>query len=199
MRRIKLGIFFVVLALFLGGSVSVFGQKRPLSRRVQEQPKQEVLYLTPEQEAEALEYLREVYPERVEDILVWKDLRPDQYRRGLSRAFREMRFMKMLKEKNPERYARVSEEKQLERKSRSLAKKYREADDETEKARLREELEVLLDGLFDYRQMNRKGEIERLEKRLAELREDNQKRLANKEEIVQKRLRELLGEKGLEW
>ena len=43
-------------------------------------------------------------------------------------------------------------------------------------------------------------EIERLEERLENLKEENQNRLDNKDQIVNNRLLELLGERsGLEW
>ena len=199
MRRVNVITYYVVFLLFIIVSVSVFAQERRPARRLQERAKPEVLYLTPEQEAEVLEYIREAYPERAKNLELWKDLRPEQYRKGLSRAFREMRFMEALKEKDPDRYGRVAEEKRLERESRQLAQQYRKTEDEAEKTRLKGELQSLLYELFDYRQMNRKDEIERLEKRLAELREANQERLASKEEIVQRRLDALLGEKGMEW
>jgi len=199
MRRVNVITYYVVFLLFITVSVSVLAQERRPARRLQERAKPEVLYLTPEQEAEVLEYIREIYPERAKNLDLWKDLRSEQYRKGLSRAFREMRFMEALKEKDPDRYGRVAEEKRLERESRQLAQKYRKKEDEAEKTRLKGELESLLYEIFDCRQMNRKDEIERLEKRLTELRKANQERLASKEEIVQRRLDELLGEKGMEW
>jgi hypothetical protein len=164
------------------------------------QPQQDVLYLTPEQEKEAIEYVRKVYPDRVERLLAIKERRPLLYRTFLSRGYREMRHLEELKEKDPERYDQRMEEKRLDEEARNLAKQYGESDDESEKARLKDELKALLDRIFDYRQRNRQFEIEKLEKRLAELKESNQQRLDNKDEIVQRRLDQMLGrQREWEW
>jgi hypothetical protein len=164
------------------------------------QPQQDVLYLTPEQEREAIAYIREVYPDRLENLLAIKERRPLLYRRFLSRGYREMRHLEEMKEKDPERYDQRMEEKRLDEDARNLARQYRESDDESEKARLKDELKVLLDRIFDYRQRNRQFEIEKLERRLAELKETNQQRLDNKDEIVQRRLDQMLGrQREWEW
>lgn len=213
MKRIYSSIALYKVILFTIGFSSVFAQDRlqtqnqqdkrragNVLRQAQRQAQPEVLYLTPEQEAEVLKYIQATYPDRAERLIKWKDLRPDDFKNALSKAFREMRFMEALKERNPERYARVSEEKLLESQSRELAQMYRQSDDDAEKERLRKEMEDLLNKLFDYRQVNRQDEMDRLEKKLAELKEANQERLENKSEIVERRLRELLGkQKGFEW
>jgi len=230
MKRIHRGIVLMTLFLLWMGTALVFSQEivpvhepptppelggkvhlermpstqegqervRPREQRRRQEP--EALYLNPDQEKEALEYLKEFHPGRGGDLLLLKASRPERYWTFLSRAFREMRYLEGLKEKDPERYERVSREKKLEREAWNLSRQYRQTEDDKVKARLKEELKNLLDQVFDFRQMNRQEEIEKLEKRLAELKENNQKRLANKEEIVQRRLKQILGdEKGMEW
>jgi hypothetical protein len=177
-----------------------YGQERPRARRPGAQAQPEILYLTPEQEEEVIAYLRKARPDRVDHLLDLKGKRPGLYRSFLSRAYREMRYLNRLKEDDPERYEQVAQEKKFEEEARLLAKKYRDSEDENEKVRLREDLKTLLDKLFDYRQMNRQFEIEKLEKRLEDLKDVNERRLANKEEIVERRLDEMLGTKReLEW
>ena len=177
-----------------------YAQERSRARRPGDQAQPEILYLTPEQEEEVIAYLRDTRPDRVDNLLDLKGRRPGLYRSFLSRAYREMRYLNRLKEDDPERYEQVAQEKKFEEEARLLAKKYRESEDENERVRLREDLKVLLDKLFDYRQMNRQFEIEKLEKRLEELKDVNERRLANKEEIVGRRLDEMLGTKReLEW
>ena len=62
------------------------------------------------------------------------------------------------------------------------------------------ELEELLYRIFEYRQLNRKAEIERIEKKLEELKKENQLRLEKKDEMVQRQLNKLLGIRSdLEW
>ena len=136
----------------------------------------EVLYLNESQEAEVLEFIRESDPEHIEKLLVLKTERPEQYRRQLSLAYREMRELQRLKKNDPERYERVVKERELTRKSITLAREYREMNDEKKSKNLRSELQRVLSTLFDYRQMNRDDEIQRLENRLAELKKINDKR-----------------------
>ncbi|MBN2028858.1 hypothetical protein JW824_01305 [bacterium] len=158
------------------------------------------LYLNPQQEAEVLKYLEEYSPELAERLSRIKESNSDTYREQLSRAYRQMIYMDNLKETDPEQYERVSEERRLELESNQLATQYKNTTDEDEKRGIKAELEDLLFELFDYRQMNRIVEIERLEERLESLKEENQNRLDNKDQIVNNRLLELLGERsGLEW
>ena len=175
-------------------------QSRELTRAVRIPPPPEVLYLDEEQEAEALNFINQTDSKRAEELMVLKERSPENYRIQLSLAFREMRELQRLKEDDPERYERVVKEKELNRKSYELVELYRKTTSEEEKKSIRTQLENLLDTLFDYRQMNREEEIERLEKQVAELKEINNKRIASKKEIVLNRLAEMLGEKsGLEW
>ncbi len=194
----------IVPIIILIAMPSLFSQERqsanqrlPVSpQELQETP----LYLNPEQEAEVLEYLEQYSSENAERLSKIKELRPDTYREQLSRAFRQMVFLENLKESDPEQYQRITEERILDSKSILLANLYKDATNENEKKEIRAELENLLYKLFDYRQMNRIIEIERLEERLANLKDENQNRLDNKDEIIENRLSELLGEKsGIEW
>ena len=147
-----------------------------------------------------LEYLEEYYPNNLDRLTSIKELRPETYTEQLSRAYRQMIYLENLKETDPEQYERISEERRLEQESNQLAAQYKNTTDEDEKSEMRDELEDLLYKLFDYRQVNRISEIERLEERLADLKEENRNRLDNKDAIVNNRLLELLGERsGLEW
>jgi len=188
-------ILFLIIAI---GNV-VYGQTRKVNQRSRSTSNQDVLFLTQEQETEVIQYIKEVHPEQLEGLLDLKETRPMMYRRMLSKGYREMRLMNELKERDPKRYKRVAEERTLDGNSRALARKYRSAEG-TEKERLREEIKQILDQIFDMRQVNRVLEIERLEKKINELKNNNLERLKNKDEILKRRLTELLGEdKGKEW
>lgn len=188
-----------ILVIFIAIGNTVYGQTRTTTQRTRAVSNQDILFLTPEQESEVIEYIEEVHPEQLKQLLALKDSRPMVYRRMLSKGYREMRLMKELKQRNPKRYMRVAEERTLDGNSRTLARKFRTAEG-TEKERIREEVKKILDQIFDLRQENRVLEIERLEKKLEELKSNNLERLKNKDEILKRRLMALLGEdKGLEW
>ncbi len=196
-------LFFILIMIFILWIPLLSQERQPVVQRPQTalpQVQETPLYLTPEQETEVLEYLEEYSPELVERLSRVKVTLPDTYREQLSRAYRQMSYMENLKETDPEQYERISEERRLELESSQLATQYKNTADEDEKSEIRVELKDLLFELFDYRQMNRIVEIERLEKRLESLKEENQNRLDNKDQIVNNRLLELLGERsGLEW
>ena len=159
----------------------------------------DLIDLTPEQEKDVLDYIRETHPEQYAEVQAIKENRPRLYKRALTRAFREMRFVQRIREEDPERYEQVLEERCLEQQSRELARKYRDAD-EADREKIKHELIELLHRLFDYRQLNRQSEILRLENRLAELKENLNQRKLEKEKIIENRLNQLIGaEPGLKW
>jgi hypothetical protein len=86
-----------------------------------------------------------------------------------------------------------------ERESRALARRAREADG-TERARLEGELRDALERTFDLRQQARRDRAERLQEEAAEIREETSEREAARREIIERRQRELLGERdALDW
>jgi hypothetical protein len=81
-----------------------------------------------------------------------------------------------------------------------LVEDYWQTGDTLKKDELRRAIWKLLSKIFDYRQMNRQEEIEKLESKLKELKEANEQRLANKDEIVETKLNDMLGGKPeMEW
>lgn len=89
--------------------------------------------------------------------------------------------------------------KELEFKSMKLAVKYADKD-EKKKDDVKKELQDTLGELFDLKQKSRSEEIEKLEKRMSELKKSVQDREKNKSEIIKNRFLELTGEKSnLDW
>jgi hypothetical protein len=201
MKRLDINVFrsIVILVMLVIGAQNTLAQKR--NERWRDMMKhQDVLYLTPEQEDEVMTYLRENYADRLDELNELKKNRDILYKKKISQAYREMRFMKDLRERDEERYKRVADEKKLEKQVRQLVEKYLKTSDTLERNNFRRRIRELLNKIFDYRQMNRQDEIEKLERKLNELKEINEQRVANKDEIVDSRLNELLGEKPeLEW
>lgn len=88
---------------------------------------------------------------------------------------------------------------ELELYSEVLGVKYQEAD-QANKQKLSSQLKTTLSEAFDLRESQRKEEVEKLEKKLAELKESIQIRKQNKEQIVEERIRTLTGKgKYLKW
>ncbi len=88
---------------------------------------------------------------------------------------------------------------EFDRRAKQLALKFRKAS-ATEQAKLRQELESLCEEHFEYRQKQRKWEIEQLSNRVDSLRLMQVTRQANKTEVLKRRLSDLLDpDTNLQW
>ncbi len=154
---------------------------------------------SPEQEAEILEYIKQAYPFKYEDVKRMKKSLPNVYRKTLAKAWREMKFALRVQDEDPARYENLKKERQLEIRSHELADQYKVASTDEEKAAIQEELENVLDEAFQIRQLNREGEIKNLQKKIEQLKNDNEARMRQKDKIIEKRLNELLGISNLKW
>ena len=201
MKRLNLTLFrmIIISVLIVVCSQTLWAQRRA-GRLGDRMKNQDVLYLTPEQERETMGYLRENYQDRIDELMALKKKSKLLYMKKMTQAYREMRFMKDLKEQDEERYKRVAEEKKLEKQVRMLVEDYWQTGDSLKKEDLRKSIWKLLSKIFDYRQINRQAEIEKLENKLKELKEVNDQRLANKDQIVEAKLNDLLGgNPEMEW
>lgn len=126
------------------------------------------------------------------------------YFRIIADTHREMMEMERMKEENPEEYERMNRVKSLEKSCRQIMEKLhglkRQKEGGTQAGGKSEELKgklkSVLSELFDIRESGREKEIKDIEQRLKELKEKLEKRRKSKEAIVDKRLKELLGEEG---
>jgi hypothetical protein len=94
---------------------------------------------------------------------------------------------------DPEMYELSAAESELDRRTRALAVDYRAAPND-ERAKRREELVKLVTEHFDTRQARRKLELKRFEEELNRLREGVERREKERQQIIDKRVSELLGE-----
>jgi len=90
-------------------------------------------------------------------------------------------------------------EKELEIDAELLALKCKGADANTQQ-KIKNDLTNTLNQLFDIKEADKEREVKQLQKRLQDLQESLQARKQNKNEIVQRRIQELLGDsKYLRW
>ncbi len=97
-----------------------------------------------------------------------------------------------LQRTDPEMFRLLRADEELEEQTHRLAMQYRRAP-EAEQEHIRKELEALVNKHFEVRQQRRLLEVRRLEEELRRLRETIERRQAHREEIIQHRIRELLG------
>ncbi len=117
--------------------------------------------------------------------------------RGISAQLREMRE---LKQRDPERFRQQQEMSEMERRSAELGQKIRRATDAEVKKQVTTELKELLSKLFDLRQQEREKSLQQLEREVKEVREALEKRKAKRDEMIQRRFDQLTGRaEMLEW
>lgn len=97
-----------------------------------------------------------------------------------------------LKDRDPELYKAMQEDRVLERTTRVLAEQYRRADKDVQ-AKIKDKLAEVVNKHFVVRQQLRTLEVKRLEQQVKQLRERIDQREKNRKEIVSKRVTELIG------
>ncbi len=120
--------------------------------------------------------------------------RREDVQRMLGDASMRMREMAELKQRDPKGYERLQEMRKLEREGGELAEAARKAPPE-EKEAVSKKLNENLAKQFDMREEMRVREIAELKRRVDALEKALGDRKANKEKIVDRRRREMLGEK----
>ena len=95
---------------------------------------------------------------------------------------------------DPEMEKLLEADTKMEQQTRVLAKRYREAKDQEEQAKVRGDLETLTKEHFDLRQERRELEISRLEAQLQRVRASVEKRTEVKDLIIRRRIAQILGE-----
>ena len=161
------------------------GQNRPMPQH----------QLTEEERKQAMDFLQEFSPDRIEHLKRLEKKNPAEYNDFLAKAFRQMKDLSELKKTNPDIYEDIIKRNRLESQSMDLSKAFRETDDAKKKEELKAQLQSLLTDLFDLREKEKEREIKKLETQLNELKAMYQKRKENKAAIIEDRLKELTGDK----
>jgi len=141
---------------------------------------------------EALKILREFDPEFIERLeeVESEELRERMLREAVMRA----RELMELKEHDPHMFELLLVERKLKRRIEEVTHRYHSTDNEGHREELKRELAGLLEKLFDVKIRQQAHQIERLAKELEHLRKIHQKHKENRKRIIERRLKELLGE-----
>lgn len=141
-------------------------------------------------------WLRENEPETYRRLMQMQEegRRPDSMR-VLEEASHRMREMNELKQRDPKGYEKITEMRRLERESVTQAEAARRAPPEEREAAVNK-LKETLGKLFDAREEARARELVELKRRVEALEKALGERKTAKEKLVEKRRRELMGEKS---
>ncbi|MCG3154250.1 MAG: hypothetical protein DKINENOH_00844 [bacterium] len=203
------GMLFVVLALLHAnlfaqqqrggpprGDKSKPQERRPPTRDIEDLKRE----LGEEWEKTILEKVKAEEPEEIEPLRQEKLKNPARYEEQLAKLWNDLGRLERLKQENPARYNNLKKQLQLERDCRKLAQQHRKSNDATQRAQMRADLKSCLTELFTLREAERAEKVAELEQELAELREMLAFRAKNKDTIIEKRLKEMIGEgEKLEW
>ncbi len=149
---------------------------------------------TPEFEEKVMFRLQQQDAARAHEIELLKSTEKNKYRQALEDYYIATDRMDKLKEKDPIRYEQLQKKRELEHKSHSFIEEYRATSVQKEKNKLRDELRSVLNELFDLRELDRQQEIKKLTAKIDDLKKVMNERKKRKKDIVERRLKQLLGE-----
>jgi hypothetical protein len=146
---------------------------------------------------EIIEFYSTIDPDIAREMTSMKRENPKSYQDRLHHMEKEMRFLSRLQEEEPERFEEAMALRKMEVQCNKLAVQYRKSKDNTEKSKLEQEIRDKLIKLFEMKEQEKKLEIERIRERLEKMRQELKERKANKNNIVELRLNELIGKEHL--
>ena len=106
----------------------------------------------------------------------------------------EQEYLDSLSENDRALYEQLVRERNMEQEAVRLAQAYRQATSEAERARIQQQLREKLGAMFDLKQENRLDEVRQMEEALESLRQRMDERRDMRDQIIEHRLNELLGQ-----
>jgi hypothetical protein len=154
------------------------------------------MHFAPANPDEVRAWLKENEPETFQRLTqLQEEGKREDAMRIISEAGPRMRELKELKERDPKGYERMMDMRRLERECGEQAEQARRAPPEEREA-AQKKLKESLGKLFDLREEMRVRELTELKRRVEALEKAMTDRKANKDRLVERRRRELMGEKS---
>lgn len=147
-------------------------------------------------EAELMAALEKEDPELHQRLMELKKRNPMKFRHELGQLLREKTELEELRQHDPDFYQLMSETRKLERQVERLVEKIHRTGGGSQES-LRSEIKDILGQLFDAREKIKQRELNDLRKKVEDMERQLQQRRANKEIMVDQRMRELLGEESM--
>jgi hypothetical protein len=145
------------------------------------------LRMSEEERTELRAFVAEEYPEMYDRILEAEERNPERAHLHIARILPDMLEMKALRDRDPELFAIHRGEQRAEFELRRLARRYRFAASDEQRAALAKRIRPLVEKQFDARQRRMREEIERLEERIDKVR----KRIARYDENREAQIEEM--------
>lgn len=176
------GIAFMVAWLTLG-TAAVEAQGMPNPQAMQAQAQKIAQERPREAEAAARAFLHLVAQDAVDDLDSLKAKSPDAYWMEVGQLTVQFDVVQNLVRRDSARADLVAKMFGSEVHARTLQRAYRNAD-EAQRAQIRRQLEQLMDRHFEVEEKLREREVADIERRLAEVRAESQRRRAKRAELV---------------
>ena len=152
--------------------------------------------VTPEMEKRVMDFLKKEAPSKAEKLEKLKASSPKRYEMWVRRGAFRLDRLEAMKDKDPEGYQSFKATFKTEAEVEVMADKVRKDGGDADRAALR----AKVSELFDFREANKRHEIVMLQKKIDELQKTMEERKTNKVQIVEKHLKEIMGEKdSMEW
>lgn len=132
-----------------------------------------------EQVRKAMRWLQDNDPEEFNRLSQLRENNPRALRREVGTVLR-----RYAKEKNPDLYRRLTENREHVRRMRDLAQRYRNETDPQTRAALESEMKTVLGDAFDKKLASRRQELEKLEARIREFKETLKKSEENRQNTI---------------
>ncbi len=178
--------------------------RRPLLREMQERRGAERLEgeregregrgpreLSQEQIKAALEILKEQNPELARRMSEALEQRPEMAQRLIANHWPRLERLIELKKNNPRLFRLTMDEFRLQRQMFENARKLRHTNEAVQKDELRKQLSEQAGRLFDLRMKIKEAEVDALEKRLTEMREQLKQTHGEREDRIAEQLKDL--------
>jgi len=151
-----------------------------------------------EMEKRVMEALREVDPDRAQELQALKSSEPEAFQRAFMEVAQRVMMLEQMKRVDPQSYQAAVDEMRLETRVLRVSRKYREAPSD-KRAAMEKEMRTLLVAQLEAREAAMRHRIERMESELAQMKKRLEERSKNRASIVDRRLAELTGDPGSEW
>jgi hypothetical protein len=143
--------------------------------------------------------LKEKQPEEYERLQKLRETNPDEFRQELHEKLMQEKMRFGSRDGRHGRPPMNPEIMKLENEALDLSKTYRQTTDAAQKEQIGKDLRQKLEVLFDLREKDRQELIRRIEADLANLKESVDQRQKNRDQIIDRRLKELTEGDGLRW
>ena len=148
--------------------------------------------MSTEEKAELLSFVQEHFPKLYVELDRLEQMQPMRHAVRMGRIASEMRHLLEVMATNPQLGRLMIKERRLDMETRLLAARYRHAETDGERDKIREEMRTLCEEAFDARLERRELEIGDLEARIVDLRERQEQAANMRDELVEQEIKDRL-------